>query len=90
MTEGKGDLDKFNADIASDAVSKKISFDMGIGRRIDVAGTPAFYIDGQLIEWSNQDGGSVVVNGQTVSWEGAQSGEKFVELLKRIVEAKLK
>ena len=90
VTEGKGDLDKFNADIASDAVSKKISFDMGIGRRIDVAGTPAFYIDGQLIEWSNQDGGSVVVNGQTVSWEGAQSGEKFVELLKRIVEAKLK
>lgn len=90
VTDGKGDLTKFNNDIASEAVSKKISFDMGIGKRVDVSGTPAFFVDGQLIEWSNQNGGSVTVNGEVITWDTAQSGEKFVDLLKRIVEAKTK
>ncbi|MBQ3320686.1 thioredoxin domain-containing protein [Candidatus Saccharibacteria bacterium] len=87
VTEGKGDLDRFNSDISSDAVSKKISFDMGIGKRVDIEGTPAFYIDGQLIRWG--EAGSVVVNGETISWDSARSGDDFVKLLKQIVEAKL-
>lgn len=87
VTDGKGDLDQFNKDIASDDVNQKISFDMGIGRRIDIEGTPAFYIDGQLIKWG--DAGSVVVNGETVSWDEAQGGDKFVDLLKKIVKTKL-
>ena len=87
VTEGKGDLAKFNADIASEAVSKKISFDMGIGRRIDVGGTPAFYIDGQLIAWGSE--GNVTVNGETVSWDAARTGDDFVELIKEIVMTKL-
>ena len=41
VTEGKGDVEKFNKDIASEAVAKKISFDGGIGKRVDVQGTPA-------------------------------------------------
>lgn len=90
VTNGKGDLEKFNNDIASDAVSKKISFDMGIGKRVGVEATPAFYIDGQLIEWGNQNGGSVVVNGKEISWDTAQTGDDFVKLIKRIVEAKTK
>lgn len=88
VTNNTGDLEKFRADIESKEVSKKISFDMGIGKRIDISGTPAFYIDGQLINWGGA--GSVTVNGETVSWDEAQGGEKFVALLKRIVEAKLK
>ncbi len=87
VTDGKGDLDKFNEDLASEAVSKKISFDMGIGKRVDVSGTPAFYIDGQLISWGSE--GEIEVNGKKVSWDSARSGENFVELLKEIVEAKL-
>ena len=86
VTDGKGDLDKFNADIASDAVSKKISFDMGIGKRIDVGGTPAFYVDGQLINWGGE--GSVTVNGKTISWDSARSGDDFIKLIKDIVAAK--
>ncbi len=89
VTDGKGDLEKFNEDINSEAVSKKISFDLGIGKRVDVSGTPAFFIDGQLIPWSSSDGGSVEVNGQKISWEKAQGGAEFVNLLKRIVSAKL-
>ncbi len=90
VTNGKGDLNKFNEDIASDRVSKKISFDMGIGKRIDVSGTPAFYIDGQKIDWANSDGSSIVVNGQTISWGSSQGGENFTNLLLEIVDAKTK
>lgn len=89
VTDGKGDLEKFNQDIASEAVSKKVSFDMGMGKRMNLEGTPSFYIDGQLIEWSNKNGGSVTVNGEVVSWTEQQTGEKFVELIKKIVNTKL-
>lgn len=87
VSNGEGDKEKFNKDLASEAVSKKISFDMGIGKRIDVAGTPAFYIDGQLIAWNSE--GSITVNGKTIDWEGGQSGDDFVNLIKKIVKAKL-
>lgn len=87
VTDGKGDVDKFNRDIASENVSKKISFDGGIGKRIDVQGTPAFYVDGQWINWG--DAGSVTVNGKTISWDSARSGDDFVKLLKDITAAKL-
>lgn len=87
VTDGKGDVEKFNKDLASEAVSKKISFDMGIGKRIDVQGTPAFYVDGQLISWGGA--GEVTVNGKKISWESTRSGDDFVKLLKDIVAAKL-
>ena len=87
VTNGEGDMDKFNQDLASENVSKKISFDMGIGKRIDIEGTPAFYVDGQLIRWGAA--GEVTVNGKTISWESAKSGDDFEKLLKDIVAAKL-
>ena len=62
---------------------------MGMGKRMNLEGTPSFYIDGQLIEWSNKNGGSVTVNGEVVSWTEQQTGEKFVELIKKIVNTKL-
>ncbi len=88
VTGGKGDVDKFNEDIKSESVSKKISFDMGIGKRVNVEGTPAFYIDGQLIPWGSE--GSVEINGEVISWESARTGDEFVKLIKDIVAAKLK
>ena len=60
---------------------------MGIGKRIDVGGTPAFYVDGQLISWGGA--GEVTVNGKKISWESTRSGDDFVKLLKDIVAAKL-
>ena len=88
VTDGKGDLDKFNADIASENVSKKISFDMGIGRRITIEATPAFFVDGQPIRWS--EAGELNINGQTITWDSARSGDSFTKLFKDIVEAKTK
>ena len=86
VTKGKGDMDKFRKDIASEEVSKKISFDMGIAKRVDVGGTPAFYVDGQLIVWS--EAGEVTVNGKKITWDSARSGEDFTKLLLEIADAK--
>lgn len=88
VTDGKGDIEKFREDIASDKVSKKISFDMGIARRIDVPSTPAFYVDGQQIKWS--EAGELEINGELISWDSGRSGDDFIKLLKEIVEAKTK
>ena len=90
VTGGKGDMDKFQQDIASDNVSKKIKFDQGIGQRIEVSGTPAFYIDNQKIDWANSEGGSVNINGKTITWDSARSGEQFTDLLLEIADAKAK
>ena len=89
VTSNEGDLEKFHSDIASKEVSQKISFDMAIAKHIDVAGTPAFYIDGQLIDWGNKNGGSITVNGKTFTWDSSLSGEEFKNLLLDIVNAKL-
>ena len=89
VTAGKGDLEKFTADISSPEVSQKISFDMGIGKRVSVGGTPAFYIDGKLIEFGNSQGGSITVGDETFSWEKSLTGEEFTELILNIVNAKL-
>ena len=88
VTDNKGNVDKFNEDMASEEEKKKIAFDMGIGNRMTIEGTPAFYIDGQLIDWGSKEGSSVTVNGKTVTWSEAKGGDDFVELLKEIVEAK--
>lgn len=53
VSDGKGDLEKFKADMKSKEVAKKISFDMGIGKKIDLPGTPAFYLDGEWIDLSD-------------------------------------
>ncbi|MBR2994403.1 thioredoxin domain-containing protein [Candidatus Saccharibacteria bacterium] len=87
VTNGEGDMDKFHEDISSDKVAKKISFDMGIAKRIDVNATPAFYIDGQLIQWNDE--GGVIINGKEITWEAPKDGNNFVKVIKQIVEAKL-
>lgn len=89
VSNGKGNMEKFREDISSNEVSKKISFDMGIGKRINVGGTPAFYVDGQLIPWGEEGGGSVTVNNRTISWNEKLSGSDFIHILGKIVEAKL-
>ena len=88
VTDGKGDLEQFRQDVASDRVSKKISFDMGIARRIDVPSTPAFYVDGQHIKWN--EAGELEINGELISWDSGRSGDDFIKLLQDIVEAKTK
>lgn len=49
----RGDLDKFRTDMASEAVVKKVAFDFGAADKMDIGGTPWFYLDGEWIDIDN-------------------------------------
>ena len=48
-SNGQGDLDKFYQDLSSDNVAKRVAFEYGIGSKVDISGTPTFYINGEVI-----------------------------------------
>lgn len=90
VSDNKADVDKFNSDLSSADVSQKLTFDMKIGKYLDVPGTPSFYIDEQYIDWGNKDGGSLVINGETIEWDHKLSIEEFSDLIKQIIDIKTK
>lgn len=52
------DLDKFRADLQSDDITKKIKFDMELGRAHNLNATPTLIINGKLVEsdtWADKD-----------------------------------
>ena len=51
ISAGQGDLEKFRSDMSSKSVIAKVDFDMSLGKAVDVSATPAFYLDGELINW---------------------------------------
>lgn len=87
-SEGLGDVDKFLADMKSEDISKKISFDMAIAKRVNIEATPALYVDGQMINWSGA--GSITVNGKVISWDSSRGAESdLIQLFKDIAAAKI-
>lgn len=49
VSDDKGDLERFREDVNSEAVAKKLNFDMGLGNRVKLQGTPMFIIGGEHI-----------------------------------------
>lgn len=45
--------DKFKTDLADTQITKKINFDVAIGRKQGVTGTPSFYINGKAVQSTN-------------------------------------
>lgn len=84
-SEGKGDLEKFRKDVNGSEVSKRLSFDAGIGRRMtEITGTPAFFVEGQFIDRSQAS--YVVIDNEVVSWT---DDDDFMAIMSKIIEAKL-
>lgn len=53
---GIKDMDKFKSDMESKAVSDKINFDLGLGRKDNVTGTPTILLGGEKVEdWADKD-----------------------------------
>lgn len=50
VTDGKGDLDKFRKDMGSEEISRKISFDTGLGDKTNIEWTPTFYLGDELLD----------------------------------------
>ncbi len=51
VTEGKGDIEKYKTDMASKEVAAKVSFDIGLAEKVKISATPAFYMDGEMLDW---------------------------------------
>lgn len=54
-SKGEGDLEKFQSDLKSEAVSKKIDFDVALAKSVNIEATPALYLDGEPIDWYEQN-----------------------------------
>jgi len=76
-------VEKFKADLENPNIRKKIDYDMALGKKNSVGGTPAMYINGKDV------GSQKVLNGKLVSgtntdtnasyvWANADDFEKFV------------
>lgn len=55
---GVKDIAKFKADMDSKAVNSKIDFDLALGKRVPVTGTPTLLLDGKKVEstvWSDKE-----------------------------------
>ncbi len=50
------DMGKFNTDIASENVSRKISFDQALGRESKVSATPTFFLNGEQLDNATASG----------------------------------
>lgn len=57
VTEGKGDKEKFKADLESDKTKAKVEFDKALGASVkdQIQYTPAFFIDGEFIDWAYEN-----------------------------------
>lgn len=89
VTEGKGDLEKFEQDLESEEIAQKVRFDINVAKRVDIPGTPAFFVDGNYIDWTNQEGAEITVNYRTITWNSTIKIEGLPGLLLKIAEAKL-
>lgn len=52
------DIDKFNEDIAAKNVNQKISFDLALGKRVEVSSTPTLFLNGEKLD--SETAGGVV------------------------------
>lgn len=63
-TNGKGNIDKFKADMAAENTKAKVNFDISIAKSISgkIQYTPAFFIGDELVDWAydNPDNLSMV------------------------------
>ena len=56
VTNGKGDLPKFRADLSSANVKKKVQFDDALSKTLNIDSTPSFFDDdGKEIDWVKND-----------------------------------
>lgn len=65
---GVKDLDKFKTDMAAEGVNAKINYDLSLGQKAGVTGTPSFFLNGEKI---SDDIADSVINGDGTKFREA-------------------
>ena len=64
VTEGKGDVDKFIADMSAENTKAKVNFDISLAKQVKdkIQYTPAFFINDEFVDWAydNKDNVPIV------------------------------
>ena len=50
------DMKKFEADMNSDAVKKQVDDELALGQKVDVRGTPSFFVNGKVAQNRSVEG----------------------------------
>lgn len=66
--------ERFISDLANTNISKKISFDQALGKKVNVSGTPTFFVNGKLVDES--------VTSNVIQSDGAELKKLLDEALK--------
>lgn len=76
------DVDKFRADLTNPSITKKIAFDQALGKKDGVTGTPAFFVNGKLIDQYVKDGKLVPAGteGSNPVWSDKEAFETLILL----------
>ena len=74
------DAGKYDTDYTNENVNKKIAFDLELGKKAGVSGTPTFYLNGKIIDQYVKDGALVSANtaGADPIWSDAAAFEKLI------------
>ena len=71
---------KYDTDYTGQAIGKKIAFDMALGKKSNVSGTPTFYLNGKVVDQYVKDGKFVSANtdGAQPIWSDADAFDKLL------------
>lgn len=69
------DVNKFNTDIASQAISDKINYDKSLGDKAAVKGTPSFYLNGTSLNGDINDPNNKPTWGDDIKFKAAIDAE---------------
>ncbi len=72
------DQAKVNADVAGDAIAKKIDFDEAISNKRDVTGTPSIYLNGKLVDEHYKDNTLTTDTNDSYVWSDAAAFENLI------------
>lgn len=71
---------KYDTAYAGESVNKKIAFDMALGKKANVSGTPTFYLNGKIVDQYVKDGKFVDANvdGAQPIWSDVNAFDKLL------------
>lgn len=75
------DVDRFTTDLTSEEVSKKIDFDAALARKAGASGTPAIYVNGDLVSDLRVEDGEIASGGNNslpFVWSNIQDFENLI------------